>query len=308
MNIVEFYQDHGISYQTEGHKHCRPGWVNIECPFCLGNPGFHLGYNISSNYFYCWRCGWHPTLESIAKILEISKIDAKKELRRYRGFTRREYDNKNKNLHRRKPFQLPAGNTIELSKNDRLIKRHKKYLIKRKFDPNELSRKWLLYGTGPIALLDDINYRFRILAPIYFDKRRVSFQARDITDKAKLKYMACPIIREEVHHKNILYGNWTRVKDTAIIVEGIFDVWRLGTNAYATFGIEYTTSQVKLIAKAWKRVIVLFDNDPQSKVQARKLVAELSMFGTEAWAETVSDDPASMNQDDANYMVKELVQ
>lgn len=46
MDIVRLYHDYGVDHRTEGHKHCRPGWVNTECPFCEGNKGFHLGWNI----------------------------------------------------------------------------------------------------------------------------------------------------------------------------------------------------------------------------------------------------------------------
>ena len=42
MDIVQLYQDHNVDFMTEGHPHCRPGWVNTVCPFCTGNPGYHL--------------------------------------------------------------------------------------------------------------------------------------------------------------------------------------------------------------------------------------------------------------------------
>ena len=57
MNIIQLFEDYKIPYFTEGYKYCRPGWVNIDCPFCIGSPGPHLGYNLSGNYFNCWRCG-----------------------------------------------------------------------------------------------------------------------------------------------------------------------------------------------------------------------------------------------------------
>jgi hypothetical protein len=51
MDIIGLYRDFGIEHRTEGHKHCRPGWVNTECPFCTGNAGLHLGWHIEEEYY-----------------------------------------------------------------------------------------------------------------------------------------------------------------------------------------------------------------------------------------------------------------
>ena len=56
MDIERIYRDYNIPHATEGHKHCREGWVNTACPFCSGNEGLHLGYNNADDYYFCWRC------------------------------------------------------------------------------------------------------------------------------------------------------------------------------------------------------------------------------------------------------------
>ena len=58
MKLIQLYQDYNVPFQTEGHKHCRDGWVNTECPFCTGNPGLHLGATLDGKIFTCWRDGW----------------------------------------------------------------------------------------------------------------------------------------------------------------------------------------------------------------------------------------------------------
>ena len=50
MDVLRLYQDYGVDHLTEGHKHCRDGWVNTPCPFCSGNDGYHLGWNLYDNY------------------------------------------------------------------------------------------------------------------------------------------------------------------------------------------------------------------------------------------------------------------
>ena len=85
MDIIKFYEDYGISYLLEGHKHCRPGWVNTECPFCTGNPGVHLGFSLTENYFHCWRCGGKNTVETIQKLVGCSKDEARRIFKEYGG-------------------------------------------------------------------------------------------------------------------------------------------------------------------------------------------------------------------------------
>jgi len=184
---------------------------------------------------------------------------------------------------------------------------HRKYLIRRKFDPDKLEREWGLLGTGPVSRLDRINYSRRILIPIHWDGKLVSFQTRDITGRSELKYLACSLEREKIPHKTILYGKQEAWNDTGICVEGVTDVWRLGPAAFAVFGIEYKPQQVRLIAKTFHRVAVVFDDDPQAVVQADKLVAELRFRGVDAWRVDIVGDPGDMDQDDADYLVREIV-
>ena len=88
MKIIQLYQDFGLDYKTEGHKHCRPGWVNVECPFCVGNPGYHLGFEVNNEYFYCWRCGAHPLILTLSKLLNLSNQKVYDLVKQYGGQTR----------------------------------------------------------------------------------------------------------------------------------------------------------------------------------------------------------------------------
>lgn len=301
MDILRLYQDYSVSYQTEGHKHCRPGWVNTECPHCTGNPGLHLGYNLQGDYYVCWRCGFHPIAPTIAKLIHVGEPKARTIIHQY-GLLIPTHTKESKVKIRAKAHRLPS-NTVPLQRN------HKRYLESRGFDPDLLEREWNLLGTGPYSKLDNTHYKHRIIIPFFWDTQQVSFDSRDITGKDQNRYKACPKDRELVPHKEILYGKQSKWKDTGICVEGPTDVWRLGVNSFATSGIKYTPKQVRVMAKSFKRIWVMFDDDPQALVQAKKLVSELRFRGVEAmlFESIIASDPGSMKQNDADYLIKQLI-
>jgi len=304
MDIIRLYEDFGVDYLTEGNKHCTPGWVNTHCPFCEGSKNYHLGFNIQNEFFVCLRCGWKPTIKTIAKLIHVTENEAKEVIKRYGGKSTLAKTQNEKIKINKKPFKYPTNTTI-------LMPQHKAYLERRGFNPDKLEKTWGIMGTGPISKLDNIDYKNRILIPIYWQGEVVSFQARDITGKHPIKYMACPEYREKVKHKHILYGHpsiWE--KESCICVEGVFDVWRLGRKAVATFGIKYKIQQIQVLAKTFKKVAVLFDTEPQAVKQAEKLVSELRFRGVEAFNVTFEmengKDPADLSEDEAKEIVRKL--
>jgi len=185
------------------------------------------------------------------------------------------------------------------------------YLNKRGFDWDRLIKEYGVLGTTPSSQLDNgegkiIPYSYRILTPIFWQSKQVTFQCRDYTDKQILKYMACPKLREIIHHKHIIYPQPKTRK--GIIVEGTFDVWKLGKGSHAVLGIEYTREQVRIIANAFDEVMILFDPEPQATVQANKLKQELLFRGVKAHVYTDLDtDPGDLSEDDAKHLVNELI-
>jgi DNA primase len=182
-------------------------------------------------------------------------------------------------------------------------KRHKQYLINRNFDPDKLEKTWDLRGAGYTG-----DYKFRIIAPIIFKNKIVSFQGRDITGQSTLKYKTCKTSEEAIHHKHILYGIDKVKNRQAVIVEGITDVWRLGEGAVSTFGISYTEKQVLFISKYLDRAFILFDNEPTAQQKAKKLAIHLTSVGVKAEVVNIeSNDPAELKQEDADYLMKYLL-
>lgn len=297
INIEKLYRDYHIRYWTSG-KNVAQGWINTQCPFCDDHSN-HLGFSPTGVYV-CWRCGPHPTRKALAKILRMQEEEIGRIVYQYGGTTRRrEVPEEAVRIGDRK-FKFP-------NMTEPMSRRHRIYLINRKFDPERLEAEWGLLGTGPVSYLDNIDFRHRIIAPIYWDNQIVSFQGRDFTEKSDLRYITCPKNRELVNHKRILYGKQEKWERSGICVEGITDVWRFGPRAFATFGIEYTPAQVHQIRKNFRRVFVIFDDEPQAVEQAEKLAVELRFHGINAQRIPIVGDPGGMDQSDADHLIKELL-
>ena len=298
FNVIKFYQDNHISI-SKSIKHSRPGWVNIDCPFCRGSDG-HLGVHLNTGAVKCWKCGPHSQLNVIKAILNCEYETAKEVLIEYSTGERN-------TRHVRNGARLPTRAkviTCPLPEGaGELTNRHRAYLEGRNYDSFVLEKIWGLCGTNHIG-----PYKFRILAPIIFNGVMVSYQGRDITGKSELKYKACKQENEIIEHQTIVYG-YDLVKGNAcVVVEGIADCWRLGPGAICCFGISFTTAQINLIASRFKTVYILFDAEEEAQKQARVLAAMLSSNGVEVEIlELESGDPGEMSQQEANKLMEELL-
>jgi len=302
MDILQLYNDYSIDYRTERHKHTHPGWVHTACPFCEGNPGLHLGYKFDGDFFVCWRCGGHHTVPTISRL--IGERDYKKVeqiIKRYGLLLSRPLPiiERQSKIH-----QFPSG-VMPMGEN------HRKYLLKRGFDPDKMEREWGILGTGPSSLLDGIDYKHRLMIPFHWDSQQVSFDSRDITGKSPNKYMACPKDRELIPHKEILYGKQEAWGKTGICVEGPTDVWRFGINSFATSGIKYTPKQVRVMARTFKKIWICYDSgESQALQQATNLRGDLRFHGVDAKLATWTggaNDPGDMTQEQANWFVDDLM-
>ena len=304
MSLEQLYIDYGIDIAPESHKHSRDGWINVVCPNCkdVASEGFHLGFNTNNSYFSCYHCGGLPTTKTISSLLNVRYNQAKELVKKY--------DVQNSKVRRKKSSVKVNVDSFELSSNtETMNKAHRRYLESRGFNAKHLEKEFGLLGTGPFSKLDNTEYKFRIIAPILWDRKIVSFQSRDYTEKQELRYLTCARNRELIHHKYILYGKnpmpYTRMK-RGIIVEGITDVWRFGSMAYATFGIGYTIEQVNIIRKMFEEVVIIYDEEKRAQVKARKLYIDLLSRGIKVSKIILDSDPGSMSQKKADKLLKLL--
>jgi len=287
----QFCIDYNIPHWESG-VNVSPGWLNISCPLC-GDKSSHGGINPNGGYYHCWRCGGHPLKQIIRTLLNITYFEVEKILKEYSGipdiyFKKQTFDSVKK-------VELPKG-TVKLNHV------HKNYLISRRFNPDVLEEKYKIQGTSYSG-----NYAYRIIIPIYLDGKLVSYQGRSYSDK-QIKYKACNQNNESIHHKNIVYNADNCKQDYVILVEGVTDVWRLGDDAAALFGMSFTDNQISFIKNRWKKVCVFFDPEIHAQKKAMKLACILSGLDIEVrTAYFPGDDPGSLSNEKAKNIKNQIV-
>ncbi len=295
FDAKEFFNDNSIRAAAEGHKHCRAGWVQVPCPFCTGNPGWHLGYDLRRGFFNCYRCGFHSNIEVVHTLLSVSWTKAKEIVKEYSS-THPLYHGKGKTKKRPTEILLPINGVLGAS--------YLRYLRGRRFDPVKITRMWDIAAGGPYG-----SQRHRIIAPITYNKTIVSYTGRDITGKSGIRYKACNEENEIINHKHILYG-MDYAKRACILMEGITDVWRFGYGAVASFGTSVLSSQVCLLAENFSRVYVMFDNGPTDRIaqmNAEKIAYDLASMGVETEICLIKGDPGELPQEKADEYKRQLL-
>lgn len=294
FQIKQFLKHYHIPSYTEGYKQCGWGWINIECPFCGGNP--HLGISLETGAINCYQCEKHSQTAMISKLLSCSWNQA--------NDIRKEYTTKNKTYHK-----TEINNKTELKtklklpyKAGKLTEKHIKYLESRGLNAKETENKWDLKGTNHLG-----DYRGRIVAPIYHQNKLVSYQCRDITNRQSPKYKACKIEDEIIPHKHLLYGLWNVKGSNIVVVEGIGDVWKLGSGSVATFGIEWKREQAMLLLP-FENIFIWFDPEKQAQKQASKLANFLCVMGKSVdLIDYKKSDPGDITHKIAKRIMKGLI-
>jgi hypothetical protein len=296
--IMKFLDENNVDYKTSGHKHCAKGWVQVKCPFCTGNPGWHLGINIESGtWLNCRRCGKRNLWEWLKTVVNPSPAFLSETVRRYSTGSGLGLHPKVKALHK-EILKMPPGIV------EGIPKRAFNYLYGRGYDPSDIARIWGLKFTGPSG-----SHKFRIIAPIYFQGQMVSYQGRDYTGKADLRYKACKKENEVKDHQDCLYGSWMIHNKRAVVVEGIADVWRLGPGAVGTFGISYTKAQLRELA-SYEFLALLFDGEEQATAGRDQLAFELKSLNPRLELQTIDlegGDPGELSQDDADHLMRDIL-
>lgn len=300
FNFRKFLKDYNI-LPSDILKNTSPGWINITCPFCDDSSN-HLGFNIKKNRFNCWKCGGHSIVDVIMTLAHVNYLRAKQIEKQYTHNFRSSstFNQEREKIKRKKHLNLPIG---VKSLSHSTTKLHREYLRKRNFDSIKLEKEFNLMGTGLIG-----DYKFRIIAPIRYRGKLVSYQGRDITDKQKLRYKACSKEDEVIHHKEILYNLDNAKKDKVIVVEGITDVWRIGNDCVATFGTSFTCSQVLLLGTKFDSVFILFDKEEEAQNKAENLA--IALDGLAVKTEICSldiEDPAKLTDREVILLKKDLL-
>lgn len=299
MKFEAFCSEYGIPVLTEGDRHCRPGWMQLNCPFCSpkwGKDKWHLGFNLRYDCFNCWQCGRHTKAEVVSALLNVSMSKAA-----YLVYV--EYGSSGQRF-RREVQPKPINKTELPEGTGPMREQHRNYLLSRGFSPLKIESMWKAQGTSFFG-----KHSHRLVMPILVNGELVSWQTRDITGQARIPYLSCPAGQEQVKHKHIVYGMDLTQIDRVVIVEGVFDAWRMGPGAVATFGLGFTDEQVSLLSEFSTRFIV-YDNEDQAQEQARKLGHALDLVNpghTEVVRIEKVKDPGELSAEQAEGIMSELL-
>lgn len=273
----ELMERHGIDIASEGHRHCRPGWIQVDCAFCgVGSQKFHMGYNLQWNYFHCWRCGGHNAWHTMRAMGIPEKVIA--------AFIQNNEENRilpGERLPHRGKYK-PPDNLLPA-----FMESHKQYLRSRDIDPAAAFDVWGMRSVG----LASVRHRYRLFIPVVVGEAAVSWTTRSVNPLSPMRYLSASSAEEAVPHKHLLLGE-DLIRSTVIVFEGPFDAIRIGPGATCTFGTAYSSEQVARIAR-FPRRYVCFDNEPEAQRKQRELVGLLSVLPGETFEVELAAKDAS---------------
>jgi DNA primase len=291
-----FLVERGHEYKEKGPE-VSSKFYGVSCPFCGDTSGHtHGAFSKKFGNYTCWRCGKHPLYKVIAELENCSYKKAIDLIKKYSNDFLYEQEEK---------IYAASLDIKKVAKADKLQKFHRAYLQKRNFDDKKLEKEYNLLGTNILG-----NYSHRIIAPIVYNKQEISFSARTILDREP-RYLFCKQENEVVNYKNILY-NIDKAKKNIVLVEGITDVWRIGSGAVASFGLEITSNQVLLLlTRAIKNAITIFvclDPEPVAQKRAKELISKIKVIYDKVKniVLTEDEDPGEMLETDIKVFRKEF--
>lgn len=288
-NVVKFLNDHHIPYEQKGG-----GWVNICCPFGHNHKGqdldFFGAFSTENTAYTCWKCGPMPAYKPLVSILGVTEASARKIIDSYAGGSILV----KKKVNYSKKLEMPGKKLEQI---------HRNYLIKRGLDPEIIEKRFGLLGTREVPE----DHRYSIIIPIYYKRQLISYQSRDITGLSKIRYRGCSVEKSLMNYKNILYGSdLVDNSKPIIVVEGVFDVYKIIDNTVCTFGTSVTESQIKEMSK-FKKVYIFFDSsDKEGQKKAKDIVLKLRAIGCDA-ERLVTDsekDPGEMSKEEIEEIKK----
>ena len=298
MNFEKLFKDYKLDYSTKTNR----GWVNLHCPYC-GGSSYKLGFNPSGDYCTCFACGGHNLRKTLSIVLSVPQNQLDDVLIQYQGRSGILYELNNK--------KTPKAIKLDLPDNG-FTKAERKYLLKRNFYPRLLHEKYGVTGGGMTG-----KWKYRIIIPLIVGGRVVSWTARSILSKNEVDELKIPRYKNlsvedsVIDCKRTLFNLDNSTRDKVILTEGCFDVMRFGDDTICSFGTTLTEEQLKVIQQRFKRVFILFDDEPEAQMKARKYGLQISAMGCEveivnAYSDYGVNDGAELTDEQVIEIKKEL--
>ena len=275
-DVRSIFDDYHIPYKDFG-KNTSQGWINTGCIYCQDSSN-HLGVNLESGAYSCWRCGSKGKLSNLLRdVLEISSSEAEDIIREHEDFLL-VADERSQVCEHDKAVALPTEATKELCDI------HVSYLESRNIeDIKGLTDKFGLRYT-----LHAVSLPYRIIIPVYEDGILVTYSSRDCLGSSQARYKALSKKESIKDISECLYGCDLITRDCEVVlVEGPADVWRMSealpeVPALGLFGSSITQAQISVllgISHRISKVWVMLDGGVDMKQKAREIADQISAFG-----------------------------
>lgn len=272
--VKEFLEEHKVAHSTT-HHHSRAGWIQIQtCPFCHSN-NYHLGVTTDGRRCSCWKCGSHPVAKALQLVSNASWSQIKALTPDYDEVApKREYGG----------YKEPLG-VVDLLPPDR------DYLAGRGLDPDKMVELWGVKSIHPAAGIPQ-----GVFIPITHKGVKVSWTIRFRNPLGKQRYKTATDDCRSMSEKELVFGADRGNQRSIVVVEGPFDLFKVGIGGGCIFGLQYSMAQVKILAQFHFRVIC-FDNSADAQRRATLLSSELSAYpGLTVQVCLQADDPGSASE------------
>lgn len=291
FDFLPILQKYGIDHVERG-KWVQRGNVGIRCPFCVNDPGYHMGISLTTGYWHCWksdahsgrkphrllvallRCTWREAEEIVGTGATAVGIDILKQ---------RAADLFNPApvpVVKIERHEMPEDFRPNLWKEAGTRKEVLKYLKSRGFLQDhipEVCRRYKLRS----ALCKP--WAWRLIMPFLYHGGVVGWTGRHVRG-GEPKYLSFPS-NESVKHLLFNYDNAAGGGRTLAIVEGPVDCFKMdfygafqGHHAVGLLGTSATPAQIVLLlelAARYDDTIIVLDEDAGG--QAMRLASQLAM-------------------------------
>lgn len=312
FDVVRFLKTEMIEYIETG-PNVAVDHVNIRCPFCRDDPSFHMGVNLRTGQWGCWRNGRHRGNDVIYLVKALRRCSEAEALAIVKG------------------ADLPDGfDTLlqELLQDAKAPNWEPTYIH---MDPSlqSIDRKcgrcyWLYLRERGFEEVDQLveqyDLRFarsgrwsgRVVIPIRYGEvcGLLGWTGRAISKSASIKYLSHPDkgVKQVLYNVNDLYSGGRYL----YVCEGPFDALKvdfhlkkLGSRATCMFGRTATKHQLGMLwglCRHYEKVRFLLDDDAMSA--AMELQTQTACFhNTEImFLPTGTHDPGEMTPEQVSAL------
>jgi DNA primase len=298
FDVVSYLNDKGMPFVTEG-KDVTSGWIGLSCLWCSDSSN-HLGVNLSSGLISCWRCGVKGSVVKLVKEIEqsFSFPETLAVMEKYQDFSRLSKVQDIEEHHYKLKIEIP---TFFVKMDWPYVPQVlQKFLFHRGFDPETVCRSKSLFYGGIAG-----KFKHRLILPVTLKGKLVSWVGRDLTGKSTIPYLNLEDEKSVLPVKSTLYGyDEAPPGGNVVVVEGILDQWKLGSGAVATYGTQWTQTQVKLLRGLNpNKIFIIFDSEDMAQESAVKLSKQIWWCVSEVMSLNNVNDPGDLSVEEGKKLM-----